>query len=399
MGLFNKDTRFKEIEKFLFYIKDTMKNSPGFMPDKDYIYNLLASYDFCDDECRRGYDYSNLFEKWKNDFKDNPNINVYFSDRQPGFLQFRKDDLIHDLQSIKLYLSIKPEAIDYAISRVFGYMASNGMVNYSKVSQYARADGIVLRLANSQDALNVINFINSDETLIKYSKRTNPFMMRFGIVGAGYDNMLSYNSFIANAVSLYFANKSQSLKQVNLNDFINYIDSLKYYVFDTQMLRSDFENSQYFKKNKSRLSSYIQNYPSYDLFENMKEEMDLLANSIKSNDLNLFIQGYVESKNNSLNKKNKNIDNYDLFINACLATYNKYGPQQTSVAINSALSGNFNYFTNDAGYRNSISSLKPNEMSEYLYRLIDQYGINPDISLGDNFVNIISQSIDKNKSY
>ena len=88
MGLFNKDTRFKEIEKFLFYIKDTMKNSPGFMPDKDYIYNLLASYDFCDDECRRGYDYSNLFEKWKNDFKDNPNINVYFSDRQPGFLQF-----------------------------------------------------------------------------------------------------------------------------------------------------------------------------------------------------------------------------------------------------------------------------------------------------------------------
>ena len=78
---------------------------------------------------------------------------------------------------------------------IFDFIERNNMKTGSKVADTIRSDEIVLRMESTDDAEKLIQFINNNPYLKENSRPTNPFLNRAGVVGVGYDDLLSYNQY------------------------------------------------------------------------------------------------------------------------------------------------------------------------------------------------------------
>ena len=170
--------------------------------NRDTIYSHLALYGLTEEDVKnREIDYN--FQSWINNFQNDPNLAVYYTERQPGFLQFQNKKSLGD-KHVKLYLSYPADKINYCVNKIFKYVADQDMPTCSKVSKKLRSDSVVLRMANFDDAAKVINYINSDYELTSCAKETNPFSIKHGVVGVAYDDMLSYNTTLSFVMEEYF---------------------------------------------------------------------------------------------------------------------------------------------------------------------------------------------------
>ncbi len=226
--------RFKEIEQLLFYFRDLYSQNPTEPIDWYTIYSTLCTYGLSKDS---SYDSSNqdsrfitnLWQEWIYFFQNNPGINVEHFASQEKFLQFYQKGKGEDLcDCYKLYLSFPKDKMEAAVKDIFSFIASNNMVNGSKVANRTRSDSIVLRIVHMEDAIKVINYINSNPNLYLNALPTNPFVQRYGVVGFGYDYTMSYNSVISDLIANYIAQKrtTNTFETVSFNDFKSYVDNL-----------------------------------------------------------------------------------------------------------------------------------------------------------------------------
>lgn len=488
------NNRYNEMNEFLKYYAKIYEQNPNFSIENNTIYAGLMSYGYSNDELERSknVDYDGLFNHWINRFSNSRNLNVYRDDRQYNFLQFWNSKG-SDADCIKIYLSFDTYDIDYCISKIFDFIDKNDIATKSKIANKLRADDVVLRIFDINDAIKVINYINSDSDLVNCARKTNPFMVRHGALGVAFDDWLSYNDTLAEMISNYFkeCRNNNDFRNVSVEDFQQYVKNYHNDIFKNPNNLHKFKGTSMFLLNKKRFDSdgdCILNYdnvidlitkqldPNFninnflDVYKkvsnpNNKSQMaqyynDILDNKIsynatpkKENEVNKkdlldryiqyaatkygvdevhkYLESYVYQNNHNaitkdnnfrnnflkyLNKQdilyicqnnissyiyailgisniqnttnvNQNIDNqnanykYELFVNACVATLQKYGDEQLNTAITEAMTkGNYNYFTNgNTKLRNQmINLITPQDIQHFHLLYLKQIGYNLD---------------------
>lgn len=447
--------REQKINDFLKYFAKIFSQNPDLIISEDLIYAQLKLYNLTKEEINDG-SIENNFINWGYRFSNNQNLVVFQSNSQPGFLQFQnrrnKDD-----NYVKLYLSYSKDKIYDCVNKIFDFISSNNMSTASKVAKALRSDSLVLRMANFDDAIKVMDFINNDPELNFYAKETNPFLIKNGKVGMAYDENLSYNATLAMLLSNYYnyCKNNNLLGNVSMYHFKEYVSLYYSNTFKNINNLREFTRMNNFSKMSNRFNSVgdeIVNYENIIKFiimslnENIsieqfrqcynncinKNNNEIMASyynkslsngfiskeSVEQQDVNIFnkyieiasrkysveeMLGYLNSYisgnitaitrdrdlrqlfkihmtpkkilaitnnnvslyiNNYLNQKNVRNDSnyqetltssyYDLFINACMATYNKYGRKQLYQALVSGTLGDYQYFTNDNNYRDNL---------------------------------------------
>lgn len=290
--------RSAQMDDFLQYWAKIYIQNPNYAVDTDDLYISLMNYGLTEQEYLNSSIESN-FSRWISHFDKNPNLRVYHDARQPAFLQFRsRGDL--GTQHVKLYLSYPPDKMEYCVNKIFDYVAKNKMVNGSKVANRVRSDSIVLRMTNYDDAIKVMEFINSDPELVMYAKPTNPFMMRNGKVAVSYDDNISYNSTLAMMMKEYFnyCRQNQKLQNVSHRDFRDYVNAYYQNTFrDSNLLR----NFRY----KSEVVGMTKRFESVgDCLNNYAQVLKLLVMQLDgSMNMERYRSFYLEVKDYSRNQQ------------------------------------------------------------------------------------------------
>lgn len=456
-------SRISEIDKFLRNISEYLKQNPDFELKEKYIYEMLKKYELNDEEYKTSF--KDYFSYWEEYFKSKKNITVFNHNDQKRFLQFwnKNED---DNDYIKIYVSVKPESMLKSVSDIFTFTEKNNITQCSKVADKARSDSIVLRV-KEKDAKKVIDFINENKYIKENAKKTNPFVFREGVAGVAYDDNLSYNATVSFIITEYFKFK----KSNNDLESASYIDFYKYVYDYSKKLRLDekfieeFENSEHFKSEYSRLSEY--GITKEQVLDNSRKVIDLIGFSLNENknyedlvdlyksdkveakkedsidckklldsylDIALskyktkegimeYLQSYLDGNLKAITRTNnfrelfqrnlppskidqiangdiakyvedhlKRHDNYLIFTNSCLATYQKYGISQLIFALKNATRGNYSSFTNDNGLRTlMIEKLKREDINECINKTI----LSSNVDLDDNYLVSCAKAIEE----
>ncbi len=287
-----------QMDDFLQYWARIYEQNPNYAVNTDDLYTSLMNYGLTEQEYLNSSIGSN-FSRWISHFENNPNLMVYHDLRQSAFLQFRsKGDL--GTQHVKLYLSYPPDKMEYCVNKIFDFIAKNKMINGSKVANRVRSDSIVLRMTNYDDAIKVMDFINSDPELVMYAKPTNPFIMRNGKVAVSYDDNISYNNTLAMMMGEYFnyCRQNHTLERVNHRDFRNYVNAYYQNTFkDSNLLKNFRYHSQVVRmvKRFDSVGSCLNNYAQ--VLKLMVMQLDASMN------MERYRSFYLETKDYSRNQQ------------------------------------------------------------------------------------------------
>ncbi len=338
-------SRKKEINDLLKYLKKEYKKQKIEITEES-IYDTLQNYRFSAEEIKMTAD--NLFPLWIERFKNKPNIECFHTMNQGRFLQFRKD---HTFESkcIKLYVSLDPNAYFEGVNIIFDFIEKNNMKTASKVADKIRSDEIVIRLESTADAEKVIEFINSNPYLVANARPTNPFLNREGIVGIGYDDLISYNETIAYFVSDYLNNT----KRPSYDSFIKYMNDKYVNLFQNQIELDTLIQSKKYQRNLARIQSdyYMINNPELYIYNNYRIVFQAILNNICDENYKKMYDCLEESK--FIYAKTTSVDKYQLFDNYIRYAFEKYNHNIDVVCeyLYRYSQGDENSITRDNGYR------------------------------------------------
>lgn len=341
--------RTTEMDNFLKYYATIYFQNPNLEITSDTFYNGLMNYGITDEISGKVKD---LFNPWIDRFKNSSHLNVYHTPRQNRFLQFQsyKND---SLKTYKLYLSFPKDKIFEAVNIIYDFIDYNKMITSSKVADIIRSDAVVLRMANKNDTQKLISFINSNPFLIANCNPTNPFLMRTGIVGYAYDDMLSFNNVLCTILNYYFNDKRNKylLNEVSIENFIQYVHSFYQRLNNDNIFLQDFISKQNIDYDRfdSNINFAIKNY---------KEVIYLISQSI-SRDMPLdeYYQ-YIENCKNaafSLNPQFSTKNEKEILDEYIIYAIKKYGLTDTIRYIEYYLEGHLNGITRDNDFRNKFS--------------------------------------------
>ena len=161
--------RFGAIESFLRYFSSLYQANPNLVITEDTFYSALAEYGLTEEEIKEKRLHKinpnikdNFFSGWIDNFKDNPDLNVYYTERQGRFLQFQTDDGSMTADCYKLYLSFPEDKMYSCVNAIFQFIAHNKIKTFSKVADCLRSDSVVLRIVSKEDTKKVIDFVNNN---------------------------------------------------------------------------------------------------------------------------------------------------------------------------------------------------------------------------------------------
>ena len=366
--------RATEMDNFLKYYATIYDQNPKLEITSDTFYSAFMNYDIADEI---GGNIKYLFNQWIDRFKNSNYLNVFYTTAQKRFLQFqsyKKDSL----KTYKLYLSFPKDKIFEVVNIIYDFIDCNKMITASKVADLIRSDAVVLRMANKNDTEKLISFINSNQFLNENSLSTNPFIMRTGIIGYAYDDMLSFNNVLCNILSYYFntMRSKKMLNSVSLESFIQYVRSFYQKINYDNALLNDFISQQ--NIDYSRFNNYA------DVIKNYKEVIYLIYKSIlRDIPLDEYYQLVESYKNNTFNAQPQYISNIQQEILDEYITYTvkKYGLTGTIKHIEYYLEGHLNSITRDNNFRYKFNKyLSPLVVSKIIDGNIIKY-INDKISL------------------
>ena len=409
--------REQEIVNFLKAIQTYALNNNEFV-DERLVYSTLEAYGFNETEMKIGTE--PLFGAWLQRFENTPNIDVFQSESQAHFLQFQNGRTAQS-KHLKLYVSLAPNAIYDGVNKIFDFIAKNNMKTSSKVADRVRSDEIVLRMESTDDAEKLINFINGDSFLRENARTTNPFLNRDGIVGIGYDDLLSYNAtfshFIADYLNTKIPNYSDYLeyieksnrfrfsvpellntikrtspkdfeefsknkdnekykkfvefamknKEINYDDFVNFLNNKYINLFQNQMELGAFMETPLFKANLDRIRTCfgVINNPELYVINNYRIVFEIMLNNTYM-DSYKNIYGKIDESKDIFNKMTQ-VDRNSLLNEFIVFAYEKYNHDinaVTSILKSYADSSNVNAITRDNDYRNKfIYNLNPKQVN------------------------------------
>lgn len=370
-------SRFEDIEQLFRNYKYLYLGNPDIPITKDTIYHDLMVYGLGNTEIRM---IDNFFPGWIEQFKNKQNLNVYHTDLQSRFLQFRNDENYMG-KPVKIYLSFPPDKIYGSVNKIFSYIEKRGYKTQSKVADCTRSDSVVLRMIDVNEAADVLNFINSDRELVESCRPTNPFLHREGIAGIAYDDRMSFNSILADEIRNYFQNcrNNKNYDNVSLNGFKKYLNDNYRNIFrNVENLKNiDIPYANHFGSKAQGIVNHDQIYRLIlmELDENTKTS-DILNTiaSYKDNRKTNELVDYYDSmlKMNDYNVQNRSHFNKISLINEYIVyACNKYGKESVGEYLNSYIHRNQKAITRDNDFRNRfIANIDP-------ISLCNIVGINP----------------------
>ena len=381
--------RFNEIEKFLDFFKRIYRDNPQLEIRDDTFNNRLMIYGLTNDEIVK-LSISNVnatikndyFERWKNDFVNNSNLNVYYDKRQERFLQFSNCSGTR-AEYYKLYLSFSEDKMYQCVKRIFQFIANNKIETFSKVADCVRSDSVILRIVKKDDAKRVIDFINNDQLISSSCKPVNPFLQQSGKVGMAYDRWMSYNCMLSFILKKYFTDKriTSSFDSVSLNDFRGYVARIYSDIFNYREVMNQFMSEGYVSREIDRLVK-SNKMSKQEVLSNIKDILDLMIVNLDPSKTvgNYFqkVQNYMDpnyQKNNIVSINRIMNEAYGAFVDACNATLEKYGINQLYGALFEGLHGYFKSFTNAGSnsYRiNLVRNCSQEEYNKYANEKIDE---------------------------
>ena len=366
------NSRIEEINEFLRYAAQIYRNNPEAKITPDAIYYLMKNYSYpgyynFDEEKKQIQ-----FDHFEEHFKNNPNLNVYNDSRQPDFEQFVNSYSKNAAKCAKLYLSFDENDIYECADIIFDFIANNKIATTSKIANHVRSDDVVLRIENIEDAKKVISFINSNERILRSAKRTNPFLLRVGVVGIAYDKYLSYKDY---------KKMHNQLNNVSVDELKIFIQYYRQKTFnELQGIEKLAENNRdihpgYKVLNHEQVSRLLLNELSSDYTFN---DYESFLKKCKDDSLSEEIASYYQS---SLN--NKNIDKkiyeeekeretiastlVNSYIDHCIQ-YKEYNTlDKIEAQLKGFVNGNSRAITNDNNYReNFVKFVRQSDIEQVL---------------------------------
>ena len=240
-------------------------------------------------------DLSAYFDYWQEIFTSDPRTSVYVQEGWEFFCQFVNRDVCQkkpNIDPIKIYVTLKPEYLALGANQIFKFLSDNNIKHRSKIGRVLRDDNIVIRVYDLKEAKKLINFINSNEFLVKGHMDVSPFCFQSGIVGLAMDNYLSYNSVVCFLISKYLEYKKSmcQLNDVNCQDLYEFVQR-----FD--MRQSVYNEEMNFIKSPADITV-------------LNEIRLLFSKSLVSNDINdVYRHYYFVSKNRHLVNDMKKVNN------------------------------------------------------------------------------------------
>lgn len=381
------NNRFEEIDLFL-------KQVAMIYANKSYIdiYALLEMYDFSEKELS-DYDTSIFFERWQKHFRTKKHIKTGF--RMNGFLSFDSQNFA-DYSCVKMYLSFPKEHLDEAVIQIFDFIDKKKIPTSSKVAAHLRSDEIVLRVSSISEANLIINYLNNNQKLSSWMKKTNPFVPRLGSIGIAYDEDLSYNSVVEDIIYEYLGlRKSENaLSKVNYNDFVLYVHQYYNQTFKSIEGIKKLQNNSSFQKNYHRISQYNHRYTEGKLVLNYKKVCAMLIQSLdyqktedsylrtilgfQNKDIDYQMSSYYDTVINA-EKQRKNLETLKNILDNYIM-YLENNHMDAKRILNAFVTqGNYNLITRNNSYRSlfyynnmlgALATLTSNNINEYVSNII-----------------------------
>jgi len=362
-----------EIDLFLKRLSSMYIQNPTIPISKDTIYSELRVFKYNEQFYERinSVDISNvqfnLEEKYGKDNRFKTFSNGYFwVIENHGNIDDFEDYKNTIYNSVKMYISVDEDNIEYVASNIFNFMIQNNIVNQSKISKNTRSDALVLRVATIEDAKKISDFVNNQ---LKYNSRnkTNPFLYTEGKVSFAMDGKVSFNQTISEIIEYYLniRKNDNTLDLVNFNDFIYFLNyeyremiGLTEEAFNQLFNRIQFG----FDVNKSdyKLMAYV------NLCNNLNGQINSLDYFKSLQNVN-FLNKYNKSMGNSEIMSNKldnnqiegtysNISNEQIYNNILSLLMNlKSRNEINSIFTNYVTTGNLAFFTRQDGIRKLVS--------------------------------------------
>ena len=388
-----KMNRAQEIDRLLKFIYRECKKS-NIQINEEVVYGTLLNYGFNAQEVNIHTE--SLFPMWIDRFKNKSNLDVFHCMQQSHFLQFHNGRSAGS-KHLKLYVSLAPNAYYEGVNTIFDFIEKNNMKTTSKVANKIRSDEIVLRMESTDDAEKLINFINGNSFLTQNARKTNPFLNREGIVGIGYDDLLSYNSTVSFFISDYL-NKTNN---PNYEEFVNYLNNKYINLFQNQIELRAFTQSNLFKSNLARIKSGFSmiNNPELYVINNYRIVFGVILNNIYG-DSYKNIYGCIDESKDIFNKMTGE-DKYKIFDDYIRYAYEKYNHDIDMVAeaLYRYSKSEVNAITRDNGFRDKfIYNINPNKVMAITNNDIISY-INTTLSIDNtiSFSDTLNQTKDLNK--
>lgn len=388
-------------EKIDKYLKDLQNMSKNVNLNSNVVYYTLMHFGMAESE--RGVSCEYLFDRLINNYRNNPNLDVFVSSDWNYFCQFVNDpnnEVYYGFSPIKVYVPLKKEHMEENINKILSFMAQNNVIHHSKLSKIVRVDDLVLRIGNRSDAEKVINFINNNipkEDMYE----TNPFVVKTGNVGIALDRYLSYNDVVSKYISLYIEKCNSFSNVASFGDFKLFMNSVLEYI-------SRGENLEFFKNFKEN-----ERFGDDEFLVNIKEITSLIVKNLEGmtkenvyfyqekqsnsdyyrNERSFFenrINGNVNNNSNENIGDNRNANEEDArylldeLIEVCLR---KYGVNKTKLLLNNYKSDSYIYsitrennlrerVANSNNFKGYLASLSFEQLNDMIDRSFGKFSEN-----------------------
>ncbi len=257
----------------------------------------------------------------------------------------------------------------------------NGYIEFAK-KKYG-SDTAVIAYLKKYTEENNINAITRDGNFRKrFEEGMNPrralFIMQNNVEAYVKGTILEQSKESKTEPTLPFA------EQI-LQEYID-IACIKYGDFRVAnyLLKYVEEGLTYITKENDLRNKFLQYLPPTRLLE------------ITNQNIKEYVQSYIRKKNQEVRISDDPEFLYQLFIDACQATYQKYGYNQLRKAIECGLNENYAYFTDgDCKYKSQLMYISKEQFSQFCVRLLETYGTNmgENIDLCDKCAETIEQMI------
>lgn len=368
-------TRYKNMDEFLKFWRDIVKENPYLNLTDDIVYNQLIRLGVKESDKRINlrYNYNvnkSVFNEWISYYNFNSNINVFNSSDWSYFCQFISNhNIVNAKNHIKVYIPLDSEHIEKGAKLIFDFLSNNNIPHHSKIGEEIRFDDIVIRLINPYDAERLINFVTTNSYLSKGLIAPNPFAFQKNGIALACDGRLSYNDTVSILISNYIntMKNSNKLDEIEITDFYSYI--LKIY-------------------NNDYLIKYIFNDSDYKL-ENRKQVLELITSSFLPN---FSYEDYIAhyKKYSDINTNQKRF----ILNTAVRLTASKYNYGQCYSAIYKVINErNYNLFTNDGNARINLMAISPDEIREIVFNSLQNNKVTLPQACVDYVDGVLNESV------
>ena len=157
--------RYVEMERFLQFWVDIYKQNPNYRISRTSVYDRMIKLGVSENDRYYNNSKNGNFDYWVTNFSNNK-TKVFVNADWPYFCQFINDwsidkSIYFNDEHIKMYIPLDGEHIKLGTQMIFEFLSENDIKHISKVGKEIRFDGIVVRLASSQDAQKLQKFLDT----------------------------------------------------------------------------------------------------------------------------------------------------------------------------------------------------------------------------------------------